>query len=129
MTEQRHQAAPTAIMKIGILLLGLALLAVLLLPPVKGWLNRIPHFWDVLYPLLTLFAGYVFISAIVAREGVLSVVTWGLLLTSTLCATIFTYGGAHAFFTVGRWSALLFIAAQVVDTLVDVVSGPASEAA
>lgn len=101
-----------------VLAAGLVILIFLLLPAVRGWLSRIPFIWEVLYPLLTVFAGYLVVSSIRAGESVAVVIKWGLLLVGALGVTIYTYGGAAMFFTVGRWSAILFIAAEVLHTVV-----------
>lgn len=99
------------------LALGLLLLAALLLTPVRAWLNQIPNFWPIVYPLLTLFAGYLVVSSLRAKEGFLATVKWGVLFVSALCATIYAFGAGRGFFTVARWSAILYIVAEVLLTV------------
>ena len=99
------------------LALGLLILVVLFLTPLKAWLNQIPNFWPIVYPLLSLFAGYLVISSLRAKEGTVATVKWAVLFASALCATAYAWGAGRTFFTVARWSAVLFIVAEVLLTI------------
>ncbi|MGC9522492.1 MAG: hypothetical protein ACP5HG_11505 [Anaerolineae bacterium] len=123
MTESASDGAQTVSIRWGVLVAGLVLLAVLLFSPIKGWLNRIPYLWHVVYPLLTIFAAALVAHAVATQEGLLTIVKWMLLLIGTAGAAIHTYGGARIFFTVGRWAALLFVAVEVLHTISEGLSG------
>jgi len=99
------------------LALGLLILVVLFLTPLKAWLNQIPNFRPIVYPLLSLFAGYLVISSLRAKEGTVATVKWAVLFASALCATAYAWGAGRTFFTVARWSAVLFIVAEVLLTI------------
>jgi hypothetical protein len=116
---------PTGAGRFGVLAAGLIILLLLLLPPVKGLLNSIPYLWAVLYPLLTALSVYAVATAIRAREPLLFVAKPIVLLLAAACMTAYFYGAAPIFFTVGRWSALLFIAAEVIHLLVGGIGVPA----
>ena len=116
---------PTGAGRFVVLAAGLIILLLLLLPPVKGLLNGIPYLWEVLYPLLTVLSVYALATAVKAREPLLSVAKPALLLLAAACMTAYIYGVAPIFFTVGRWSALLFIAAEVVHVVIDAAGVPA----
>lgn len=119
MTTENQRSDSTTTIRLTVVLLGLLVLAIILLTPVKGWLNRIPHMWQILNPLLTLLAGYLVLSAVRARESWLTVVKWALLLTGTACASLyFLFDVSPIFFTLGRWGAIAFIALEVVRSLV-----------
>lgn len=105
------------------LALGLLILVVLFLTPLKAWLNQIPNFWQFVYPLLTIFAGYLVICSLRAKEGVLTTAKWAVLFASALCATAYAWGAGRTFFTVARWSALLFIVAEVLLTILEGSTG------
>lgn len=122
MAENASNGTRTAPISWGVLIAGLLLLAVLVFSPIKEWLNRIPYLWHVLYPLLTIFAAALVVSAVMAKEGVLTVAKWMLLLIGTAGATVYTYGGARIFFTAGRWGALLFIAVEIIHNVVEGLS-------
>jgi hypothetical protein len=107
-----------------VLVAGLIIMALLLLPPVRSALNRIPYLWHVAYPALTLIAGYLVGSAVLTREPVLVIVKWALLLVGAAAITVYTYGGPSLLFAVGRWSAILFILAEVVDVARGATAGP-----
>jgi uncharacterized SAM-binding protein YcdF (DUF218 family) len=113
--EQSSDVAPWV--RFVSLALGLLLLGVLLLSPVRAWLNQIPNFWQIVYPLLTLFTGYLVVSGLRAKEGVLTTAKWIVLFASALCATIYALGAGRIFFTVARWAAILFIVAEVLLTV------------
>ena len=112
----------TLVIRIGVVLVGLALIAVLLSPTVKAWLNGIPNFWRIFYPLLALFSGYLVVSAIRTGDGAVEVVKWLILLLATLSATAFAYGAPRLFFTVGRVGAIAFIAVEVLHMILEGVS-------
>ncbi|MCJ7550576.1 MAG: hypothetical protein MUQ30_12955 [Anaerolineae bacterium] len=112
---QSSDVAPGA--RLISLVLGLLILVVLFLTPVKAWLNQIPNFWQFVYPLLTIFAGYLVICSLRAKEGVLTTAKWAVLFGSALCATAHAWGAGRTFFTVARWSAILFIVAEVLLTV------------
>ncbi|MCD6286456.1 MAG: hypothetical protein J7M39_11150 [Anaerolineae bacterium] len=105
------------------LALGLLVLALLLLTPVKAWLNQIPNFWQFVYPLLTLFAAYLVIGSLRTKEGAATTAKWAVLFASALCATAYAWGAGRAFFTVARWSAVLFIVAEVLLTILEGSTG------
>jgi Ni,Fe-hydrogenase I cytochrome b subunit len=110
--------------RVAVVLIGLLLLAVVLLTPVKGWLNRIPYLWQVLFPLLTLLAGVALIGEIRARGSWLSLAKWALLLASAASASItFLLDGPRLFFTLGRWGAIAFIIVEVTHSLVESLAG------
>ena len=103
-----------------IILVGLLLLAVILLTPVKGWLNQIPYIWHVLYPLLTLFAGYLVVSATQSSENPLAIGKWAILLIAAACASIHVlFDVPRIFFTLSRAGAIVFIAAEVAHSLLE----------
>jgi hypothetical protein len=105
------------------LALGLVVLALLLLTPLKAWLNQIPNFWQFVYPLLSLFAGYLVIDSLRANEGAVTTAKWAVLFASALCATAYALGAGSTFFTVARWSAILFIVAEVLLTVFEGSTG------
>jgi len=105
------------------LALGLLVLALLLLTPLKAWLNQIPNFWQFVYPLLALFAGYLVICSLRAKEGAVTMAKWAVLFASALCATAYAWGAGSTFFTVARWSAVLFIVAEVLLTIFEGSTG------
>jgi hypothetical protein len=105
------------------LALGLLVLALLLLTPLKAWLNQIPNFWQFVYPLLALFAGYLVIGSLRAKEGAVMTAKWAVLFASALCATAHAWGAGATFFTVARWSAILFIVAEVLLTVFEGSTG------
>ena len=124
MTNQDTRTTETVGRNIAVVVLGLVLLAAVLLTPIKGWLNQIPHLWEVLYPLLALFSAYLVIRAAVAREGWISVVKWGLLCLGALSASLYVLANvSRAFFTVGRWGAIVFIVVEVIHTVAESVFG------
>jgi hypothetical protein len=126
MTTGSGDQPATKNIRFPVILAGLLLLAIVLLTPVKGWLNQIPHLWQVLYPLLTLLAGYLLVSAARAREGWLTIAKWALLLASAACASgYFLLALPYAFFTMGRWGAIVFIAVEVVHSAAESLSGDA----
>jgi hypothetical protein len=124
MTEDRN-SEPTRASRLVVLAVGFIILMLLLLPPVRGLLNRVPYIWDVLYPLLMVFAGYLVVTAALACEPILSVMKWVLLLVAAACMTGYVYAGAPIFFTVGQWSAMLFMAAEVVHVIIETLHAPA----
>jgi hypothetical protein len=121
--DQRSES--TGAPRFVVLAVGFVILLLLLLPPVRGMLNQVPYLWEVLYPVLTVLAGYLVVSAVQAAEPFLSVLTGVLLLVAAASMTGYTYGAAPLFFTVGRWSALLFIVAEVVHLVIDMLRAPA----
>jgi hypothetical protein len=124
MTTRGGDQPATKGIRFAVILAGLLLLAVILLTPVRGWLNQVPYLWQVLYPLLTLLAGYLLYSASRAREGGLTMAKWALLLASAACASAyFLLGLPYTFFTLGRWGAIVFIAVEVVHSLAESLSG------
>ncbi|MGC9348445.1 MAG: hypothetical protein ACP5JG_09935 [Anaerolineae bacterium] len=123
MSKKSEQTITSLLLRIGAVVVGLALMAVFLSPTVKGWLNRIPNFWRVFYPLLTLFAGYLLVSAIFAGDGVVAAVKWLILVLAALSATAFVYGAPRIFFTIGRTGAIVFIVVEVLHTLLEGVLG------
>jgi hypothetical protein len=120
---EQHIDIGSLLIRIGAVLLGFALMAVFLSPTVKGWLNRIPNFWRIFYPLLTLFSGYLLVSAVVAGDGVVAAIKWLILVIAVLGATAFVYGAPRVFFTVGRVGAIVFIVVEVLHTLLEGVLG------
>ncbi len=111
-----------------IILVGLLLLAVILLTPVKGWLNRIPYIWHVLYPLLTLFAGYLVVSATQSGEDPLAIGKWAILFIAAACASIHVlFDVSRIFFTLSRAGAIVFIAAEVADSLFESLADHADQ--
>lgn len=124
MTEDRN-SEPTGARRLVVLAVGFIILMLLLLPPVKGLLNRVPYIWNVVYPLLAVFAGYLIVSAALAREPILPVMKWVLLLVAAASMTGYVYAGAPILFTVGQWSAMLFMAAEVVHVIVETLHAPA----
>jgi hypothetical protein len=123
--DDDQRLEPTGAGRFVVFAAGLMILLLLLLPPVKALLNSIPYLWEMLYPLLTALAVYAVATAVRAREPLLSVAKLTLLLLAAACMTAYFYGAAPIFFTVGRWSALLFIAAEVVHLVVDSIGVPA----
>ena len=105
------------------LALGLLILVVLLLTPLKAWLNQISNFWPIVYPLLALFAGYLVIGSLRAKEGTVTTAKWAVLFASALCATAYAWGAGTIFFTVARWSAILFIVTEVLLTIFEGTTG------
>ncbi len=116
---------PIGASRFVLLAVGFVILVLLLLPPVKQTLNRIPYLWEVLYPLTMVLSGYLALTAALAREPLLSVGKWSLLFVAAACMAGFVYGAAPIFFTLGRWGALLFIAAEVVLAVMDARRVPA----
>jgi hypothetical protein len=109
---------------IMVVVLGLALLAAVLLTPIKGWLNQIPHLWEVLYPLLALFAAYLVVRTAAAREGWISILKWGVFCLSALSASLYVLADvSRTFFTLGRWGAIVFIIVEVIHTVAQDVFG------
>jgi len=101
------------------LAVGLLIPVILFLTPLKAWLNQIPYLWQFVYPLLSLFAGYLVIGSLRAREGAVTTAKWAVLSASALCATAHAWGAGGTFFTVARWSAILFIVAEVLLTILE----------
>lgn len=91
---------------------GLLILVVLLATPVRGWLNRVPHLWEIVYPLTLVFAGALVVSSLRAREHALVTAKWGVLLVAALCATLSVFGAGRGFLVVSRWAAIVAIAAE-----------------
>jgi hypothetical protein len=120
MTHPESSAPTTFWRRFLPLTLGLVILSILLLTPMKRWLNQIPYLWEVLYPLLTLFAGYLVVDAVRNREEPGIIATWSLLFLATLSALLFTYTGDRLFYTFSRWGAFIFVGAQVIDTALGV---------
>jgi hypothetical protein len=111
--------------------LTLFVLLVAVVPPIllRGWLNRIPHLWQVFFPLLTFLAGYLVVRAVRRREGWMVVATWGLLCAGATCAAVFHILGApRVFYSLGRGLSIAFIVAQAVQVLADGYTGPAERA-
>ena len=108
--------SPLAV-RIGTALVGLLLVAVFLLPPVKAFLNGIPHFYKVFYVVLTLLAGYLVVMAAYTRQGALAIGTWALLFWAAACSAVYVFGGARIFFSLGRWGAIVFIVVSTVGIL------------
>ena len=113
--RQSSDVAPRA--RFISLALGLLVMALLLLTPLKAWLNQIPYLWRIVYPLLSLFAGYLVNRSLREKEGLLATAKWAVFFASALCATANTWGAGRIFFTVARWSAILFIVAEVLLTV------------
>jgi hypothetical protein len=87
MQDQRRESVRTPWGGIIAVAIGLLILGVVLLTPVKGWLNRIPNLWRIFYPLMALFAGYLVVSAFREDEGqlkALAVGKWAVLLAAFL---------------------------------------------
>ena len=102
--------------------LTLFVLLAAVVPPIllRGWLNRIPHLWQVFFPLLTILAGYLVVRAARLREGWVAVATWGLLCAGAACAAVFhLFGAPHLFYSLGRGLSIAFIVAQAVAVLAD----------
>jgi len=97
---------------------GFLILLVLLATPVKGWLNGIPHLWQVVYPLTLVFAGALVVSSLRSGEHVLVTAKWSVLLVAALCATLSAFGAGYAFFVISRWAAIIAIVAEVLLTLI-----------
>jgi hypothetical protein len=128
MQEERRVSGGVSWGSLISVVLGLAILGILLLTPIKSWLNRIPNLWRVVYPLMVLFAGALLARAVRAREGVIALIKWIVLLAAALSATLYAYDGPRLFFNLGRWGAFLFIVIEVVQTLVEgLVSGDGTE--
>ena len=100
---------------------AVVILVVIMLPPVKRWLNSIPHLWTVLYPLLSVFSLYVLIKVIQGKEGLITIIKWSLLLISALAMTVAVLGLGAAFFTVGETLAVVFIILELVTFIYDVL--------
>jgi hypothetical protein len=104
-------------------LLGLVLVAIILFTPVRTWLNQIPYLWEILYPVLTVVAGYLMVTAVLGREGWLAIVKWAVLALGALAATVHIFGGPRVLFTVGRWAAVAFIALEIIAAAIKAVRG------
>ena len=114
---QSSDAAPRG--RLISLAVGLLIPVILFLTPLKAWLNQIPNFWRLVYPLLALFAGYLVIGSLRAKEGAVTTAKWAVLFASALCATAYAWGAGGTFFRVARWSAILFIVAEVLLTILE----------
>lgn len=122
MNEQRY-AEDVPWVRFVSLFLGLLVLVLLLLTPLKAWLNQIPHFWQIAYPLLSLFAGYLVVCALREKETAVVTIKWVVLLSAALCASVYAWGAGHPFFTVARWLAILYIVAEVLFTIFERPAG------
>jgi hypothetical protein len=119
MEDRRSNSDGTGWSSLLAVALGLAILGVLLLTPIKTWLNQIPNLWRVVYPMMALFAVALFVRSVQDHAGLVVLVKWVVLLAAALSATVHAYGGARIFFTLGRWGAILFITLEVITTLVE----------
>ncbi len=109
----------------------LLVLVAAIVPPLllRGWLNRVPHLWDVYFPLLAILAGTFLVKSIQGREGWLSVGTWGLLTAGALCgATFYLFDAPHVFYSLGRGLSIAFVVAQALQVLIEGLSGSARDA-
>lgn len=102
------------------LAVGLVVVLVMLFTPVNQWLNQVPYLWEVLYPLMTLFGGFLVASAIRDREEAGVIAKWVVLFLAALSATLYIYSGDRLFYTLSRWGAFFFVAAEIIDTVLGV---------
>ncbi len=108
--------------KYAVIIAAILVLVGLMLPPVKMWLNAIPYLWTVLYPLLSLYSLYVLIRVIQAKDSLITIVKWGILLVSAAAMTAAVLGLGATFYTVGRTAAVIFIILELGTFLHDAVS-------
>ncbi|MDF1514679.1 MAG: hypothetical protein P1S60_12800 [Anaerolineae bacterium] len=120
MTKQHEDIQHNDSWNIGMLLIAGLALIILMLPPVKSWLNSIPNLWKGLYPLLTVFAVYILYNVIVKKEGTLNTIKWSGFLLSAAAMTIAVYGLGPVFFVVGRISAYFFIVIELGSIIIGI---------
>lgn len=84
-------------------------LLVILLPPVKRWLNAIPHLWSVLYPLLAIFLLIVVLRLVKNKESILVIIQFSILCLSAILMSLAVLASNTALHTAGRFTALVFI--------------------
>ena len=109
----------------------LLVLVAAIVPPLllRGWLNRVPHLWDVYFPLLAILSGVFLVKSIRDREGWLSVGTWGLLTAGAHCGAIFyLFDAPRVFYSLGRWLSIAFVVAQALQVFAEGLSGGADRA-
>jgi hypothetical protein len=116
MTSEDETPRSSLALRVIAILVGLALVAIFLSPRVRAQLNRIPNLWEIFYPALILFSGYLVVDSITGREGVVTIISWLLLFIAALSATAYTYGAPDFFLTVSRILAIIFIATEILTT-------------
>ncbi len=107
--------------KYGVIFAALVILVGLMLPPVKSWLNAIPYLWNIVYPLLTLFALFVLIKVVQLKDGPVTLFKWVLLLIAAAAMTVAKFGWGAVFFTIGRTVAVIFIVLELGTFLYDAI--------
>jgi hypothetical protein len=105
----------------AVIIAAVAILIGLMLPPVKRWLNAVPYLWTIVYPLLTLFAFFVFVKVIQDKEDKVTILKWGVLLFSALAMTVAKFGLGAPFFTIGRTLAIIFIIVELGTFIYDFI--------
>jgi hypothetical protein len=122
MVDQRERQR-SGLGGIGAAALGVLIVIVFLLPPVKRWFNETPYLLEVLYPLLTLFSFYVLYQAYRDKAGKFVLFKWGLLLLAAASSMLAVYGAGEIFYTIRLMSAEFFIVLQIGHILVESLIG------
>lgn len=107
--------------KYGVILAAVLVLLGLILTPVKRWLNSIPYLWMILYPLLSLFSLYVLVCAIQAKESLITLIKWGILLIAAVAMAAAAFSMGAVFYSVGRTAAVIFIIVELGTFVYDAV--------
>ena len=92
----------------------------ILLPPVKRWLNAIPHLWSILYPLLAGFSFIVVIRLIRNKESLLEIIQFCVLCLASFLMSFAVLTSNAALHTAGRYTALAFIVFELGIFLYDI---------
>jgi FtsH-binding integral membrane protein len=119
MVDQREERRSGVMRGIGAAALGLVIVVIFLLPPVKRWFNETPYLLEILYPLLTLFSLYLLYQAYRAKAGTFALFKWALLLVAALSSMLAVYGAGAIFYTIRLVSAEVFIVLQIGHILVE----------
>ena len=119
MVDQREGRRSGMLRGIGAAVLGVGIVIIFLLPPVKQWFNETPYLLEVLYPLLTVFSLYLVYQAYRAKAGSFVLFKWALLLVAALSSTLAVYGAGAIFYTIRQVSAEVFIVLQIGHILVE----------
>ncbi len=91
--------------------------------------TRVPHLWDVYFPLLAILAGTFLVKSIQGREGWLSVGTGACSLRAlSVGATFYLFDAPHVFYSLGRGLSIAFVVAQALQVLIEGLSGSARDA-
>lgn len=105
-----------------VLIVALVIVAVFLLTPVKGWLNSNPLVFTLIFLALLVFSAYGLVMSLRDKESWRSWLAWGLALVAALLATVWAFGAGVIFLTIARYAAMLFVALEVILTVLDIIS-------